>query len=98
MFQFNKFWFIVLRNQWQYSTHIQHNQLEEVAGLPADERDIGGYPFLNSCDKCWLTIDLIVRVDGQKFVGLLPQLISRSQLLPLSSVRSSFAKDLNKLR
>jgi hypothetical protein len=45
MFQFSKFWFIVLRNQWQYSTHIQHNQLEEVAGLPAYERDIGGYPF-----------------------------------------------------
>jgi hypothetical protein len=42
---------------------------------PAGDRDTGGYPFSKCCDKYWLTIELVVKIDGQKFVGLLPYLV-----------------------
>jgi hypothetical protein len=70
--QFSKFSFIVLKETYVRIQHVEHNQLQEVAVPPADDRDTGGYPFSKYCDKYWLTIELFVRADGQNFMGLLP--------------------------
>jgi hypothetical protein len=67
--QFSKFSFTVLKETYVSIQHVEENQLEEVAVPPADDKDTGGYPF-SKC--CWLTIELFVRADGQKFMGLLP--------------------------